>query len=180
MLGAFGLGGKSCMYEDAARVPLVVSLPGQRQQRRVTAPVSQVDLLPTLLDALGQPVPDGLHGASLALVLAGKEKEPGRDVFLQWETGPVREAKPARIKPGQEKFGTPEQIAAATRERIRAIVTRDGWKFCRNGLGTHELYDLNTDPQELHNLAGNAAQQDRIADLQQRITAWQGSVSDPG
>jgi arylsulfatase A-like enzyme len=180
MLGSFGLGGKSCMYDESARVPLLVSLPGQRQTRRITAPVSQVDLVPTLLEAAGQPVPDGLHGASLAPVLTGQEKEPGRDVFIQWEMGPIKESKPAKMRPGMEKFGTPEQIGAAQDERIRTVVSRDNWKFNRNSLGVHELYDLNADPLERRNLARDPAQEDRVADLQARITDWQKSVNDPG
>jgi arylsulfatase A-like enzyme len=84
MLGGYGLFGKSCMLEESARVPLLLRLPGQRQQRRVTAPVSQVDLVPTLLELLGQPVGANLHGASL---LAGATPAPPRDVFLRWTKG---------------------------------------------------------------------------------------------
>jgi arylsulfatase A-like enzyme len=113
-------------------------------------------------------------------VLTGQEKEPGRDVFIQWEMGPIKESKPAKMRPGMEKFGTPEQIGAAQDERIRTVVSRDNWKFNRNSLGVHELYDLNADPLERRNLARDPAQEDRVADLQARITDWQKSVSDPG
>ncbi len=180
MLGDFGLTGKGVMFEQSAGVPLLVQAPGQRQQRRVTPPVSQVDLVPSLLELAGQPVPAGLHGTSLAPELTGKAKEPGRDVFIQWETGPVKELKPVKMRPGMEKCGTPEQIAASRQERIRTVVTRDNWKFNRNSLGVHELYDLNADPLERRNLARDAAQKDRVAGLQERITDWQKSVGDPG
>jgi arylsulfatase A-like enzyme len=180
MLGGYGLGGKSCMFEESAGVPLIVRLPGQRRQRRVAAPVSHVDVTPTLLDLVGQSVPGHLHGESLRPVLEGKRSDTGRDVFIQWETGPVRPPKPAKVRPGMERLGSPEQMAAANHERIRTVVTRDGWKFNRNSMGLNELYDLNADPLERRNLASDPAQAARAADLEQRIAAWQKRVDDPG
>jgi choline-sulfatase len=49
MLGERGLWYKMCFFEWAARVPLIVHAPGRLAPRRVAAPVSHVDLLPTLL-----------------------------------------------------------------------------------------------------------------------------------
>jgi hypothetical protein len=75
--------------------PVLVQLPGQCQSRRVTSLVSQVDLIPTLLDLLGQslrpwlatssgtgvsPVHSGSATGGTPVRLAG----PGRDVFLRW------------------------------------------------------------------------------------------------
>ena len=76
-------------------------------------------------------------------------------------------------------FGTADQIGAAYQERVRTVVTRDNWKFNRNNLGMHELYDLNADPLERKNVAADPAQSDRVADMQRRISAWQREVGDP-
>jgi arylsulfatase A-like enzyme len=51
--------------EEIVRVPLLIKLPGHRAARRVTAPVDLTDVVPTVLDVLGIPVPDGLDGRSL-------------------------------------------------------------------------------------------------------------------
>ena len=64
MMGAHQLLGKNLMFEEALRVPLLVGLPGQRAMRRVPAPVSHVDLLPTILDFLGAPTPRHVQGRS--------------------------------------------------------------------------------------------------------------------
>jgi arylsulfatase A-like enzyme len=180
LMGSHGMMGKGCMFDESARVPMLLQLPGQRNPRRIAAPVSHVDLVPTLLDLLGRPVPEGMHGESLRAAVEGRRPDTGRDVFVQWQTGPARAYRPARMQPGMERYGSQEQITAAMHERVRTVVTRDGWKFNRNGLGLHELYDLNADPLERNNLAADPTQRDRVADFQQRIAAWQRRVGDPG
>lgn len=66
MLGERGMWYKQSFFEASVRVPLFVSLPAQRQPRRVAAPVSLVDLLPTLMDWAGGPGdwPEPLDGRS--------------------------------------------------------------------------------------------------------------------
>jgi len=62
---------KFCLWEEATRVPLVVALPGGAGQvRRVHAPVSLIDLFPTLLDLAGVPCPDAVDGLSLCRLMA--------------------------------------------------------------------------------------------------------------
>ncbi|MFX5294949.1 sulfatase-like hydrolase/transferase, partial [Acinetobacter baumannii] len=59
MLGERGAWYKMSFLEGAARVPLVVSAPGQFAARRVGAAVSLVDLLPTLVEIAGDGAPGG-------------------------------------------------------------------------------------------------------------------------
>jgi choline-sulfatase len=53
MLGAKGLFGKSCLYEDSVGVPLILAGPGVPAGATVAQPVSHVDLFPTILDGAG-------------------------------------------------------------------------------------------------------------------------------
>ena len=57
MMGSHRLLAKCVMYQEAVRVPLLIRLPGQRRRQRVHGPVSQIDVVPTLLDFMGQPIP---------------------------------------------------------------------------------------------------------------------------
>jgi hypothetical protein len=50
-----------------------------------------------------------------------------------------------------------------------AVRTPDGFLYAEHRNGEHELYDLNTDPYELHNLAGKPAEADLEADLAKRL-----------
>ena len=57
------------LYEGTLRVPLIVRVPGGSAGLVVREPVGTVDVLPTVLELLGMPVPEGLHGRSLAETL---------------------------------------------------------------------------------------------------------------
>lgn len=81
--GSHGMFGKNVVYDASSRVPFLIKLPRQREQCRVAAPVSMADLVPTVLDAVGAPAPDGLHGRSLLPLMKG-EKAAARDVIIQW------------------------------------------------------------------------------------------------
>ena len=58
-------------YEATLRVPLILYAPGSLAPRVVDAPVRHVDILPTILDALGVPTPPGLRGSSLISLARG-------------------------------------------------------------------------------------------------------------
>jgi choline-sulfatase len=70
MLGQHGLFEKHCCFEPAIRAALILRLPGLVRPGRTTgALVELIDLVPTILDLCGVPVPAGLHGRSLRPLL---------------------------------------------------------------------------------------------------------------
>ncbi len=80
MLGERGMWFKQCFWEWSARVPLVISVPGGRQNERVAVNTSLVDLLPTQIGLAGgtaglpEEMVDGLAGTDLGALLIGDEK----------------------------------------------------------------------------------------------------------
>ena len=182
MMGSHRLLAKCVMFEEAARVPMLIRLPGQRTSRRVNGPVSQVDLVPTLLDLMGKPIPDNLEGKSLAPWLEqGGDVMLSDDVFIEWN-GPNNGfgdvAGRVMLPPGAEHLVTPEQIEAAVRDPVRTVVTADGWKLNYSPLGEHELYNLRQDPLETTNLATDAAHRPLMKELAERIVSWQRRTDD--
>lgn len=124
MLGLFGMWFKSSMYEDSVRVPLVVSGPGFGHGKRVQTPVSQWDLSAMVFSATGVTAPEYWSGTSLDSVAAD---DPDRAAFSEYHG-----------------HGT----------RGSAVMVRQGrWKFLYNARAPHQLFDLETDPHELVNLA---------------------------
>jgi arylsulfatase A-like enzyme len=83
---AFGdhgqLGHGTTLYEELVRVPLLVRGPGIPAGRRLPGPVQLEDLMPTLLDWLGLPVPPDLDGVSLLGWLRGAGAPPPRHTVL--------------------------------------------------------------------------------------------------
>ena len=175
MMGSHRLFGKGVMYQESVRVPLLIHLPGQMAPRHITGPFSQIDLVPTLLDLMGQPVPDGLHGASRAdTVQQGGQFHD--DVFIQWNSA----AAPLRDYPGYmlDVAGSAERIYAVQHDDTRTIVTPDGWRFTYSPFGDHALFNLAMDREERHNLAQSPDHKMLIQALLARIAAWQERVFD--
>ncbi len=73
------------VYEEQVRVPLVVVAPGARAGAKVDAPVQTIDLVPTVLSALGIPRPARVRGRDLGPLLA-KPAAPGEKGFAFAET----------------------------------------------------------------------------------------------
>lgn len=77
-LGYHGLWWKCCMFEQSARIPMIVSMP-KGKGRVVSAPVSLTDLFPTICDAMNIPVPDHIDGQSFWPLVQGGRGEGRRD-----------------------------------------------------------------------------------------------------
>jgi arylsulfatase A-like enzyme/Flp pilus assembly protein TadD len=127
-------------YESTLRVPMIVTAPGVRG-RPVREPVAVVDLVPTVLDLLGAPIPSGLDGRSLLGAGDRGTREP-RALYL--------EALDANLTRGWAPL---------------TGVILDGWKFIE--LPIPELYDLEHDPGEARNLAPREPERSRV--LQARL-----------
>ncbi|KPJ63978.1 hypothetical protein AMK68_02680 [candidate division KD3-62 bacterium DG_56] len=173
MMGSHRLLAKTVMYEEAVKVPLMIRVPQlSRAPSRVDCPVSQADLVPTLLELMGQPVPAALQGHSLRPLLEGAGG-PGEDhVFIEWNG---RESDGAMHALGPEVADDVNRISGA---RVRGVVSPDGWRLNLSEADKCELYHLPTDPGETRNLFYSGEHAEVIARLRDRIKAWQERTED--
>ena len=183
MMGSHQLLAKCVMYEEAVRVPLIVRLPGQEEGRRIQGPVSQIDLVPTLLELLRQPVPENLPGKSRAEWLQpGGPARVDDGVVIEWQgpnSGAVGEGRNAfRIPERLRGIVRAEDLAASVTDPVRTLLAPDQWKFSVSSLGRHELYNLATDPFETRNLARAPDQRERMAALFADLRRWQQRTGD--
>jgi arylsulfatase A-like enzyme len=168
-LGAHHLFGKETMFEEAARVPFLVRLPGQTRSKTIQQPVSHIDFVPTLLDLLGQPNHPQCAGKSLLPVI--NEDAAAGNVFLEW--APNR----TKVKKGS-RLARRRAIKRAVDESTRAIVTADGWKLCLRDKDLNELHNLKEDPWETCNLYSDRQCSSVISRLAGEIHRWQESTKD--
>lgn len=171
MMGAHRLFGKGVMFQEAARVPFLVRMPNQRQTVSVSQPVSHIDFAPTIADLMGTSPQAQCAGKSRAPLLRG-ESMPAETVFLEW--APARRPK---FKVGTTIANEPE-ILRVMKESTRAAISPEGWKLCLRDVDLNELYNLNDDPFEQHNLYDGSAHKDVIARVTGEIHRWQESVGD--
>lgn len=181
MMGSHGLLAKCVMYEEAVRVPFMVKLPGQRKGKRVYGPVSQIDMVPTLLDCLDKEIPENLQGKSLKPLIQTGGTVPGDNyVFIEWFGTEGSYNKSDISAPFSDQVIENGDLEKYLGARTRTVVTPDGWKYCWNPVDNSELYDLNNDPQERNNLAHDSHYADKISELRTIITQWSKESGYPG
>jgi arylsulfatase A-like enzyme len=169
-LGAHHLFGKEVMFQEAARVPLVVRLPGQKGGQIVPKPVSHIDFVPTLLDLLGQPNHPQCAGKSL-LPLIREDTTPPENIFIEWAPNRTKIKKGTSLAPRR-------MIKRAVDESTRTVVSSDGWKLCLRDKDLNELYNLRDDPCETHNLYADRQSASVISRCIGEIHRWQESAND--
>jgi arylsulfatase len=173
MAGDHHMSQKGVMYEASVRVPLLIRAPGAAP-RRVAEPVSQIDLVPTLLDLLGQPVPAELPGTSRAAELIGNRPWPQEDVVVEWNGDGGR--RPSKwVRGGALSASAPWERVRGPWRTLRAP---DGFKLNLCAHEQSELYDLNAGPHEQINLFAAPEHQARVAAMTARLRAWQARTGD--
>ncbi|MAG13959.1 MAG: hypothetical protein CMN78_05130 [Spirochaetales bacterium] len=185
MMGSHQLTAKCVMYEEAARVPLMIKGQHQEKGTYIDGPVSQIDLAPTLLELLGHDAHEQCQGKSRAELVNNHRRSTGnQDVFLEWQgpnSGTVWEGDPAGpwVPAKMRADLSSARLARHILDPVRTIITADGWKFNMSSLGEHELYNLNDDPGETENRAHRGDYANLMSDLTDRIVEWQRSTKDP-
>ncbi len=141
--GGIGHRQSASVYQELLHVPLIIRLPdSERAGSKVDTPVSLIDIIPTLLDYLGQPLPKDLSGVSLMPLIQGA-KIPNRPLFAE-----------VKLRRGEG----------------RALVEYP-FKFIYNFTEQKgELYNLEEDPAEKKNLLTESPE--RAEAMHQRLIDW--------
>ena len=154
---------KGVLYEESVRVPMIIRVPGQQRDLRYNYPVSQIDLVPTLLDLMGEEIPAHLPGRSLAHIVEGETGLSTGNVVVQWNAarqgldapdGGAVGMREEMIRLGEPRFGRDRSREAVYNDG-RSLVTPEGWKYNCYSNGTVELFDLVSDPHEMRNLSND-------------------------
>lgn len=164
-LGDHWLGEKEMFHEPSARIPMIVVDPSaQADATRGTtndALVEAIDLLPTFVDYSGgdsRSHDHVLEGSSLKPLLHGKHVD-------SWRTYAFSEAdyawRPARL------------ALSLAPNQARAFMITDGrWKYVHYEHHRPQLFDMETDPNELHDLAGDSSHDETRLSLQSALSEW--------
>ncbi len=137
------------LYDDTLRVPLLVRAPGLiAAGQRIEGTVRLEDVLPTICDLTGVELPQGLDGMSLASWLrGGRDGGPGaRDTVHLTDHRLVRPENPRRPVGGRD--GRWWALADGEHKLIQIPLPNGGFE--------EELYAVQADPGEQHNLAGES------------------------
>ena len=157
-LGEHHLYDKRLMYEPSIRVPMMLCYPGRiRPGTTSDAMVLNLDIAPTLLDIAGLPVPAEMQGRSMLPLAEGKNIAWRKDWLYEYYEYPGFE----NVRP------------------CRGVRT-ERYKFIHFFIEPQEfeLYDLQTDPDEMNNLYGKPGYDDITRQLKERLAALRAETND--
>ena len=172
------------MYQESVKVPLLMRVPWLgRETRRLGGHFGHVDLVPTLLELMGEELPVHLEGRSQASALRG-ESALEDDVIVQWNDR-FRADQPDNLERFfatlEDRYGpdvTPERVDELWTMPRRTIIAADGWKLNLAYDDVPELYDLNKDPYEMVNVFERPQNRGRVNEMTARLNAWQERTGD--
>ncbi len=121
------------LYEPVVHVPLLISTPGQKSRRDIYSPTNAVDILPTLADLAGNPIPPWCDGMPLPGLGGGEDLERGTYTVEAQRSS---------------AFGSLKKSTIALRKGNHKLIYYTGYE----AEDSFELYDLSEDNEELENL----------------------------
>jgi arylsulfatase A-like enzyme len=152
MLGEKARWFKGLEYDGSAKIPLLWRGPKgapENKGRVETKIIENTDLAPTVLDAVGIPVPEGMQGKSFLKLARGNDPKWKDHGFSQLRSGMVRTPQWKLIDNSMKSSGD------------------------------FELYDMRNDPKEERNLAAELKHKDLVADFAQQLTKWRAGKPAP-
>ncbi|MEM9255587.1 MAG: sulfatase [Pseudomonadota bacterium] len=188
---------KTQLYHHSTRTPLIVRWPDTVPADTVDREhmVSAVDVLPTLLDVVEQPLPAGLQGRSFLGLLRGGKQQQRDAVFKEYHENSAGQPTPMRAietprflyiyNPWSD--GARQQFSATfqtlTYQRMEQLAGQDEALAARIALLRYrvpeELYDVQSDPDCLHNLIDDPNYRAHLDRLRARLADWMARTSDP-
>ena len=192
---------KRWLYDSGTRVPLIVRIPKSMRTGGQGAPhsidsqlISSIDLAPTVLHLAGLPIPEHMQGRAFfgrdlteerTYVYGARDRMDERYDTIR----SVRDSRYRYIrnyepdKPYYSYMNTPEK--GATMKEIRRLEAEGDLPpaaalFSAANKPVEELYDLEKDPHEIHNLAADPGMQGHLDRLRQAHLAWVEETRDLG
>ena len=151
MFGSHGRRAKYIFYEEACRVPFLVRWPGRIKPGATDALLSTPDIMPTLLGALGLPLPRAVEGADLSGILTGRSTRGPEAAYMlgmgttaAWQDGT-------------------EWRALRDHQYTYAIYRRDRGEL---------LFDNLADPYQLKNLAPDRPHASKLTHYREQLQRW--------
>ncbi|HVW00009.1 MAG TPA: sulfatase [Planctomycetaceae bacterium] len=188
-------GAKTTLYESGTRLPLIVRSPGQKPEQLTNAMVTWADITPTILAYTGAARPKyKLHGRSVLPVLEQASPEGWdqihgshtfHEVTMYYPMRSIRTRKYHCIMNIAHELSYPFASDLWESAMWQGVLRRNDSRIGVRSTETflhrpkYELYDVEQDPNEAHNLANSPEHAEILAKFQQQLREWQAETKDP-
>jgi iduronate 2-sulfatase len=159
-VGEHGLWQKMSLFEESARVPLLIVAPGAAKGAAAKSPISHVDLFPTLAELCGVKAPGNLQGQSLVSMLKDPDATGRGWAITQVARGG-----------GLNRATVTADVGSEGRRYFGYSLRTKRWRYTEwdEGREGRELYDHDADPRELTNRASDPAHGRTLVELSQQL-----------
>lgn len=188
-VGEYGLIKKGVEVPDClTRIPMIWHGPNIVSNKQAhSAHVSNVDIMPTICDMIGAPIPEGVQGRSLWPLLSGKPYPEAEFESVMAQQGfgglhftTLQEYDPymqdGTLTKGKTEF---DELNTWSQSGTMRMLRKGDWKLVLDMQGAGQLYYLKNDPAEVNNLFNNKAHTQKQAELMQDVILWELRMQDP-
>jgi arylsulfatase A-like enzyme len=187
--------GKQFIYDEGLHIPLIIRWPARLAPESVSAElVSNLDVVPTILDLTGLPRPSYLQGRSLVdpsqkeppYLFAGRDKmDDTHDASRTVRSHDFRyilNLMPERAycQFNQYKEAEYPGLALMNVLHLEGKLPAEQEAFMKDKKPKEELYDLRNDPSEVHNLADRPESAETLREMRSQLAKWRATVGDEG
>lgn len=194
--GAPWPGAKTTLYDPGTRLPCIVRNPFEKKQGRTCdAMITWADIAPAILDFAGAlKDPEAFHGRSFLPILGEEHTEGWDEIYCSHTFHEVTMYYPMRsVRTRRHKLimniAHPLEYPFASdlweSKTWQAVLGRDIKVYGKRSVDAYlhrpefELYDLENDPDEVHNLAGDPGHAELLRHMQEKLKAFQERTQDP-
>lgn len=164
MQGAHRWNQKTVLYEESAKVPLIFSYPGMKARQSEFLVQSGIDMLPSLCDFAGIPLPSNKKGVSLKGQILNNQAAPERKYIVV-----------------SDHLTQGEAIDGQKPEPEGRMIRNKQFKYWIYDLGNQRetLYDLKNDPGEMVNLINDPSYKTQLNECRTQLMEWAKANNDP-
>ena len=160
--------GKELYFDQSFHIPLIIRDPRREADagrgKQIDVFSESIDIMPTILDWLGQDIPSECDGHSLLPFIEGGAPKTWREeAHMELDF---------RTTPNLEGFDAEQAIGLAPDDCQLAILRGKRWKYVHFATLPPLLFDLENDPDEMENLAADPAHAGQVLDCAQRMLSW--------
>ncbi len=164
------------MYEQVLKTPLFIKMPkGEHQGKTLDGFVESIDIMPTILELVGLDIPENVQGKSLLPYIKGETTVHKNEIYAQYFAGAFQDESALVVRDAHYKCsyygsGLPLEQRLFTDDPLRMSDLFDGEDV------EGELYDMQNDPDEIHNLYNDLKYRDIKEKYLKKIEDWKKSL----
>jgi arylsulfatase A-like enzyme len=181
---------KCTLYDPGIKTTLILSKPGLKILNNgnvINSKVSNIDLLPSVLELIGAKIPENIEGKSFLSILKGEKKELRKEIYVEQTYhdiyNPMRCIRTdnykyiKNFKDSDVLFEIPGDMRDMA--RMGGVFMNDFPELYKKERMAEEFYDLEKDPNEMNNIINEPAYKTIAAELRKKLETWMKRTNDP-